>query len=144
MITNKRWLELRDVDITPYIKQKQGMDFISWGDCELLMRLHMTDDELVPWESWLSDNTVFVKFEGYPIYSLAVSDFRNQAIENPDCTDIEDTRQRAFVKAVARCFGLGHKLYEQSYHASKGTSRVSNTPYKPSASPRKLTRSKPF
>jgi hypothetical protein len=112
MISNERWLENRSFDVTPYCKAKQGMTYIPWGDCEFLMRRLLTEEEFVNWESHMENNTVFIHFFGYPVYSLAVSDFRNNAIPEPDCTDIEDTRQRAFVKAVARCFGIGHKLYE--------------------------------
>jgi hypothetical protein len=136
MISNERWLENRNFDVTPYIKTKQSMSYISWGDCEYLMRRLLTDEEFVNWESHLENSTVFIHFFGYPVYSLAVSDFRNNAIPNPDCTDVEDTRQRAFVKAVARCFGIGHKLYEgTSYDGSPAenkaiiqqSSSVSNT-----------------
>lgn len=132
MISKLRWLELREVDTTKYEREKQGMTYISWGDMETLLFTNLTDEELVPWESWVSNGTVYVQFFGYPVYSLAISDFRNNAIENPDATDVEDTRQRAFVKAASRCFGIGHKLYEASYHARKTPSRSSNTTQRPS------------
>lgn len=133
-ITNERWLELREVPVDHLIKQKQGMDFIQWGDIEALMRQHLTDDELVPWESWVSDSTVFVQFVGYPVYSLAITDLRNTPIREPNCADIENVKQRAFVKAVARSFGLGHSLYEGTTYSSSYTDK------NVSAAPRNTTR----
>ena len=116
MIKRERWLELRDVDFTKLVNEKQGMSYISWGDMEYLVRTHLTDEELsIPVSHTVDDGIVTVAI-GTSRYPLAVSDFRNNAIENPDATDICDTLQRATVKAYARHFGLAHKLYESSYY----------------------------
>ena len=120
MITRKRWLELRDVDFTSLVKTKQGMSYISWGDMEYLVRTHLTDEELsIPVSHTVDDGIVTVQL-GTSMYPLAISDFRNNAVENPDATDICDTLQRATVKAYARHFGLAHKLYESSYYEEAG------------------------
>lgn len=119
MITNEQWLENRDINVTPYVYQKQGMDYIPWGDMEVLLRMNVK--ELPSWKSWVENGIVFVQFEGYQVYSLAISDFRNNAIENPDSTDVEDTRQRAFVKAAARTFGIGHRLYEKDTYRERAS-----------------------
>ncbi len=132
MISKERWLELREVNVDAYVGAKQGMDYIAWGDMEYLLRKHLTEEEFVDWTSEVIDGVVYIQFEGHQSYSLAVSDFRNNAIENPDTTDIEDTRQRAFVKAAARTFGLGHKLYESSYHKSKKKATKSSSARRPS------------
>ena len=130
MINKKRWLELRDVDFSKYVKEKQSMSYISWGDMELLAHLHLTDEELaVPTSYSVADSIVTVTI-GDSNYPLAISDFRNNAVENPDSTDICDTIQRATVKAFARHFGLAHKLYESSYY---------NSEPKASAKPREST-----
>ena len=111
------------------------MSYIAWGDMELLLRTHLTDDELIPFQYAISEGTVTVIY-GDEKYPLAVSDFRNNAIDNPDATDINDTLQRAFVKAAARHYGIGHKLYEASFYkqepatskrAAKKSSQVAPT-----------------
>jgi len=135
MINKKRWLELRDIDFSKYVKEKQSMSYISWGDMELLAHLHLTDEELaVPTSYSVADNIVTVTI-GDNNYPLAISDFRNNAVENPDSTDICDTIQRATVKAFARHFGLAHKLYESSYYVSvpKASAKLSES--KPSKQP---------
>ena len=40
----------------------------------------------------------------------AVTDYRNQAIQNPDSDSINTARMRCLVKAMAM-FGLGHYIY---------------------------------
>jgi hypothetical protein len=126
MIKRERWLELRDVDFTSLVKEKQGMSYISWGDMEYLVHSNLTDEELqTPVDYSVADGIVTVTI-GTSKYPLAISDFRNNAIENPDATDICDTLQRATVKAYARHFGLAHKLYESSYYdepSAKTTTR---------------------
>ena len=135
MINSKRWLELRDIDFSKYVKEKQSMSYISWGDMELLAHLHLTDEELaVPTSYSVADNIVTVTI-GDNNYPLAISDFRNNAVENPDSTDICDTIQRATVKAFARHFGLAHKLYESSYYVSVPKASAKPSESKPSKQP---------
>jgi hypothetical protein len=135
MINKKRWLELRDIDFSKYVKEKQSMSYISWGDMELLAHLHLTDEELaVPTSYSVADNIVTVTI-GDNNYPLAISDFRNNAVENPDSTDICDTIQRATVKAFARHFGLAHKLYESSYYVSVPKASAKTSESKPSKQP---------
>lgn len=109
-----RWLELRDVDCSHLTREKQSMTYIPWNEYEVLLYTHLTNEELVPWEAYESKGVVYVSFQGYQVFSLAVSDFRNNPIDNPSAVDIENTKQRAFVKAGARTFGLGHRVYEAS------------------------------
>lgn len=122
-INNKRWLELREVDVSGYQHEKQGMTYIPWGEMELLLRTHLTDEELVPFAWAVEDGSVVVTLDGVR-YPLAISDFRNNAIESPDATDVNDTLQRAIVKAYARHYGLGHKLYEANTYKSVATAKT--------------------
>lgn len=128
MIKRERWLELRDVDFSSLVKEKQGMSYISWGDMEYLVHSNLTDEELqIPIDYSVADGIVTVGI-GKSIYPLAISDFRNNAIENPDSTDICDTLQRATVKAYARHFGLAHKLYESTYYDEPSGAKTTRKP----------------
>lgn len=139
LFTGSNWLANREVPYEHLVIQKQGMDYISWGDAEVLLNTHCPG---VMWESdiYAMGSSLSVKVRlllGECVsqwYSLAVSDFKNNAILDPDATDIEDTTQRAFVKAVARETGLFHRLYEGTTYkqAKEPTATVrSNTVRKP-------------
>ena len=45
---------------------------------------------------------------------LAVSDYRHNAVTNPDARDINDSKMRCIVKCLA-LFGLGIEIYEGKY-----------------------------
>lgn len=142
LFTGEVWLENREIPYEHLVIQKQGMDYIAWGDAEVLLNEHC------PGISWEYDimGTTDVKGASVRVrlqyketvtqwYSLAVSDFKNNAILEPDVTDVEDTIQRCFVKAVARETGLFHKLYEATTYKKAPTATVrSNTVRKPATS----------
>ena len=45
---------------------------------------------------------------------LAVTDYRHNAVTNPDARDISDSKMRCMVKCLA-LFGLGIEIYEGKY-----------------------------
>ena len=50
---------------------------------------------------------------------LAVSDYRHNAVTNPDARDISDSKMRCMVKCLA-LFGLGIEIYEGKYVEPSG------------------------
>lgn len=136
LVTSETWLKNREVEYEHLVIQKQGMDYIAWGDAEVLMNTYSSG---ITWEHEVvaqgSSLSVRVRlYDGEKTsqwYSLAVSDFKNNAILEPDATDIEDTTQRAFVKAVARETGLFHKLYEATTYKKEPSVTVRSNTRKP-------------
>lgn len=130
LFSGASWLSNRQIPYEHLVIQKQGMDYIAWGDAEVLMNEHCPG---ITWTSevYQSGSTLSVRVQlqlgdkHSQWYSLAVSDFKNNAIMEPDATDIEDTTQRAFVKAVARETGLFHKLYEATTYKQNTPSSAS-------------------
>lgn len=133
LVDEAEWAASRELDYSNLVRDKNGIVYIAWGDMEVLLRenfasffcLQHVENGLVVTTLYDGEGN-----QSQPYY-LAISDFRNNAIANPDSTDVNDTMQRAFVKAVARETGLCHKLYEGSTYTDNSY-QAKPSPSKPS------------
>lgn len=107
-----------------YARQKNGLDFIPWS------RMHSTvmgryDGIVASHEVRFVDGpdsrtaevevcvqVVLGEEQSTPISTvLAVTDHRNKPIVNPTTADIQNTRQRAYAKALSMATGVGLSLW---------------------------------
>ena len=119
--------ELRKKDFKNFVESKGNFDYLSWAKCldmvkqidpflryELVdliecgqsklvhARLYYTNRE----EPATDDTNAFIHDE-----YLAVRDYRNKAVANPDSAQVENTFRRAVAKAISMCFGYGINLW---------------------------------
>lgn len=139
------------------INDKYELSYLSWAYAEKIFRLqggeiiNPEDDKLVlveniPYtenqinegemvEVQKSKQVFFTKIhikwqeleliEYYPIFNT-----KNQPITNPNQMDINKSRQRGLVKAIARLTGIGLKLFEKEDLDEEETNNVVSTPIK--------------
>lgn len=129
--------KLSAVDVTPLIRQKNNLDYLSWANAwAVLMEYYPNStykikefDEMVfnkqlnEWQKTgrkldylKTDAGVEVEVEvnidgetfGQKLYAM---DFRNKAIKEPTYVEINKAQQRCLVKAIAMA-GLGLNLYQ--------------------------------
>ena len=103
-----------------YAKQKNGLDYIPWA------RMHQT--VMGKYDGVISSHdvrhigataevevVVQVRLgdeESTPVSAtLAVTDFKNRPIENPTTADVQNTRQRAYAKALSMATSIGLSLW---------------------------------
>ena len=116
------WADLSSIDLTGYTKtlSHQGnATYLSWSNAwTLLMQRypHSTDEyEIVRFEDGTAEvHCTFTVSNGTDQFArtmfLPCMNSKNQAINQPDARHLSDTRQRAFVKTLAK-HGLGIQLY---------------------------------
>lgn len=110
------WNTLHKVDIRDCVKQKQGLNYISWASAwSILMENYPNSTYEVLDPVAMSDGTVevwcAVIIEGHTRKMwLPVMDNRKNAIKCPNSRQISDARMRCLVKCMA-VFGLGIQLY---------------------------------
>lgn len=103
-----------------YAKQKNGLDYIPWA------RMHSTvmgryDGIIASHDVRHIGATAEVEVcvqlllgdeEGVPVSTtLAVTNFKNAPISDPSTADIQNTRQRAYAKALSMASGIGLSLW---------------------------------
>lgn len=110
------WSKLASIDVSAHTEKKQSFTYLSWTWAWATLQAHYPDsnyrfrpDVYTPsgtCEVWVDLEVMGVSREMW----LAVTDFRNQPIKNPNCDVIANARMRCLVKAIAM-FGLGHYIY---------------------------------
>jgi len=110
------WNTLSSIDVNNHTEQKQSFTYLSWTWAWATLQTHYPDanyhfrpDIYTPsgtCEVWVDLEVMGISREMW----LAVTDFRNQPIKNPNCDVIANARMRCLVKAIAM-FGLGHYIY---------------------------------
>ena len=121
--------ELRKKDYKKFVESKGNFDYLSWAKCldmvkqidpflryELVDLIECGQSKLVharlyyrhtpQEESETEDSQAYIHDE-----YLAVRDYRNKAIANPDSAQVENTFRRAVAKAISMCFGYGINLW---------------------------------
>lgn len=115
--------QLREVDVTPFIEKKNGLNYMSWAWAvdQLLLR-----DPAATWEFKTHNELPFLSFpdgtamvscqlqafgKTHPWVHLPVMDHRNKAISNPDSFAVNTALQRCLAKAISACTGIGAFLY---------------------------------
>ena len=116
------WEVLRAVDTSSMEYKKQSLTYIGWADAYACLIEHY------PEATYVFDEPVFYGIEGNKTCEVSctiyidrlertihlpvmTSSLPMKSIENPTSRDINDARQRAFVKACGM-FGLGLHLWE--------------------------------
>ena len=129
--------KLSAVDVTPLIKKKNGLDYLSWANAwAVLMEYYPNstyqikefdevqfDKQAGTWQptgrklDYLKTEAgveveVEVNIDGETFgQKLYAMDFRNKAIKEPTYVEINKAQQRCLVKAIAMA-GLGLNLYQ--------------------------------
>ena len=122
-MTNKKqptyaeiWDTLSKVDVSEYVEEKMNLSYLSWSRAWWLLMEHYPEATYEYHEGRkFDDGTVEVSVtitigETSRMATLPVMDYKNKAIISPDARQINDNKQRCFVKAIAM-FGLGIDLY---------------------------------
>ena len=111
---------LRNDDYKNSVEQKGKFDYLSWAICwdklkqvdpdcryELVNILDVNQSKMVHVRLYYD----FDGLENIHDEYLAVRDFRNQAVSNPDAAQVENTFRRAVAKAVSMATGYGLDLW---------------------------------
>ena len=122
-MTNKKqptyaeiWDTLSKVDVSEYVEEKMNLSYLSWSRAWWLLMEHYPEATYEYHEGKkFDDGTVEVSVtitigETSRMATLPVMDYKNKAIISPDARQINDNKQRCFVKAIAM-YGLGIDLY---------------------------------
>ena len=122
-MTNKKqptyaeiWDTLSKVDVSEYVEEKMNLSYLSWSRAWWLLMEHYPEATYEYHEgSKFDDGTVEVSVTitiggTSRMATLPVMDYKNKAIISPDARQINDNKQRCFVKAIAM-YGLGIDLY---------------------------------
>ena len=106
------WDTLTDVKVEHLVEEKMNLSYLSWSRawfllCELYPQAEYVYHDTIKQEDGTCSVGVTVKIGDCKRFaSLPVMDYKMNAIVNPDARQINDGRQRCFVKAIAM-FGLG-------------------------------------
>ena len=122
-MTNKKqptyaeiWDTLSKVDVSEYVEEKMNLSYLSWSRAWWLLMEHYPEATYEYHEGRKFDDgtvevSVTITIGGTSrMATLPVMDYKNKAIISPDARQINDNKQRCFVKAIAM-FGLGIDLY---------------------------------
>lgn len=113
------------IDVMPFVDKKNGLDYLSWMAARSLAEMIDSNVEFNDSRAYQNGSGMSVEcevkmFGKIKKASLAITDFKNKAVamENIDSAMIENTAQRALVKALAN-HGLGSVLYmKESFRKS--------------------------
>ena len=108
--------KLSQIDVNEHTEKKGQFTYLSWTWAWKTL-VENTENASYVWndDKFFQDGTMEVScnltVDGHtlPMWG-AVTDYRNQAIQNPDSHSINTARMRCLVKAMAM-FGLGHYIY---------------------------------
>lgn len=122
-MTNKKeptyaeiWDTLSKVDVSEYVEEKMNLSYLSWSRAWWLLMEHYPEATYEYHEGRKFDDgtvevSVTITIGGTSrMATLPVMDYKNKAIISPDARQINDNKQRCFVKAIAM-YGLGIDLY---------------------------------
>ena len=114
---NKTWKTLSSLNVNDDKEKKGEFDYLSWADAWKHVQsavddatYELLDDIVYPDNSREVRCSVTINGVTHTMW-LAVMDFKNRAIKNPDSAAINKARMRCFVKAIAM-HGLGLYIYQ--------------------------------
>ena len=132
------FLKLSNIDVRPFADKKAGLDYLPWAKAHELMMANYPDYE---WD-WLRNENgdpYFMTDTGYFVVTevtvggikrkeiLAVTDYNNKTLTNPNAFDINTAIRRCYVKTLAQ-FGLGLMLYTKADKSIKSDNNVKTKP----------------
>lgn len=129
-------VRMREIDVTPYIEKRVGLDFLPWARAQMILEEHFPDVRvgyetarmsgtvpgspdyyLVPWfdygDSGIAIYAYLYNSEGKrtPSTFFPVMDNRHKACSKPDVCVLNTNLKRAGVKAIAENTWIGFNLY---------------------------------
>ena len=111
------WKKLSSRDCNEHKKQKGKFDYLPWNWAWATLMEHYPEAEVKQLPDVVhTDQSVTVNTEitigniTRPMW-LALTDFKNNGVQNPSCDEISDARMRCFTKNMAM-FGLGYYIYQ--------------------------------
>ena len=114
---NKTWKTLSSLNVNDDKEKKGQFDYLSWADAWKHVQsavddatYELLDDIVYPDNSREVRCSVTINGVTHTMW-LAVMDYNNRAIKNPDSAAINKARMRCFVKAIAM-HGLGLYIYQ--------------------------------
>jgi len=114
---NKIWKTLSSLNVNDDKEKKGQFDYLSWADAWKHVQsavddatYELLDDIVYPDNSREVRCSVTINGVTHTMW-LAVMDYNNRAIKNPDSAAINKARMRCFVKAIAM-HGLGLYIYQ--------------------------------
>jgi hypothetical protein len=105
----KTFDELYNLDISTKVKKNNGLDYLNWLDCFLLLK----EFDMTP--TYDVSHYKELRVSGQIVVSLwvKIGNIRHEiTYTDVRSRDFEFIKQRAFVKCVAQNWGLGLKLWE--------------------------------
>jgi hypothetical protein len=122
-MTNKKeptykeiWDTLSKVDVSEYVEEKMNLSYLSWSRAWWLLQQHYPEaiysfSQPEKFDDGTQEVGCLITIgECSRFATLPVMDYKNKAVISPDARQINDNKQRCFVKAIAM-FGLGIDLY---------------------------------
>ena len=110
------WDTLSAVDVSEYQEEKMGLSYLSWSRAWWLLQQFYPEaiysfSEPEKFDDGTQEVGCLITIgECSRFATLPVMDYKNKAVVSPDARQINDNKQRCFVKAIAM-FGLGIDLY---------------------------------
>ena len=110
------WNKLIAVEVGEFIKTKNRFDYLPWQRAWVLLMDYYPAatfefDEMVTFADGSAEVGCTIKIGDCSRRStLAVMDFKNESVSNPNSVVIQNSKQRVFVKAIAY-FGLGFSVF---------------------------------
>mgnify|MGYP003625118744 CR=1 FL=1 len=110
------WNKLIAVEVGEFIKTKNRFDYLPWQRAWVLLMDYYPAatfefDEMVTFADGSAEVGCTIRIGDCSRRStLAVMDFKNESVSNPNSVVIQNSKQRVFVKAIAY-FGLGFSVF---------------------------------
>jgi hypothetical protein len=110
------WDTLSKINVKEHVEKRDKFDYVSWANAWWLLMEEYPEATYQYHEGRkFDDGTVEVSVtimigETSRTTTLPVMDYRNKAIVSPDSRQVNDAKQRCFVKAMAM-YGLGISVY---------------------------------
>ena len=116
---------MRDIDMSPYVSNKNGLSYIGNADAWDTLKQHfpMTDSAIFEHIKHEDGSmtiscklTIRDSHNSYAGYTrLAVTNYSNKIIFNPNASDIHNQEQRVRTKCIFETTGLGWEIYRGQY-----------------------------
>lgn len=118
---------MRPKDVSEYVEWKNGLVYIANADAwdelkqeypmsRVTFEHHKHDDNTMTVECMMIIEDTHNRYTGST--RLAVTDYKHNAIKNPNAVDIHNTEQRARTKCIFEMTGLGYEIYRGQFEAS--------------------------
>ena len=129
-----RYAELRQINVTPYVEKKSGLNYLSWSWAldQLLQLDENASWEYIPAQYFGDTMMVFCRVHAFGksrTAQLPVMNYLNQAISHPDAFEVNTAMQRCLAKAIS-LHGIGLYLY-----AGEDLPQTNSTNIKPPSQP---------